>query len=333
MLHQERNRHVATHFLTLSRARTLSLATVFRMTDAEAEVLFRDLRWDGGAPHCPACGSLNPYEYRRKTGALQFECRDCKKRYTLTSQTLFASHKAPLRAYLACIAVAANEVKGKSALALSRDLGMSYKACWVLLHKIREAMAEEMKGRVVGGEGSTVEIDGGYFGGYVKPANLRKDRVDRRLRENMSGKRKVVVVVRERGGETLPGVFRSEAQAMGFIKARVRKHTKLQADEATSWDALHARFEMKRINHQEAYSFDGACTNWAESFFSRMRRGEIGHSHHVAGPYLLRYAQEAAWREDARRVDNGAQVRRITGLALSAKPSVDFCGYYQRHKD
>jgi hypothetical protein len=247
--------------------------------------------------------------------------------------TLFAFHKASLRAYLACIAVAMNEVKGKSALALSRDLGMSYKACWILLHKCREAMAEDMKGRMVGGKGETVEIDGAYFGGYVKPENLRKDRRDRRLRENMSGKRKVVVVVRERGGETLPGVFRSEAQALGFIKARVRKQTRLMADESASWDALHMRFEMKRINHEEAYSFDGACTNAAESFFSRLRRCEVGHAHHIAGPYLLRYAQESSWREDNRRVDNGSQVHRVAGLALHARPSVDFCGYYQRHKD
>ena len=65
---------------------------------------------------------------------------------------------------------------------------------------------------------------------------------------------------------------------------------------------------MKRINHQEAYSLDGACTNWAEEFFSRMRRAEIGHHHHIAGAYLLRYAQEASWREDNRRVSNGEQV-------------------------
>ena len=65
---------------------------------------------------------------------------------------------------------------------------------------------------------------------------------------------------------------------------------------------------MKRINHQEAYSLDGACTNWAEEYFSRLRRGEIGHHHHISGPYLLRYAQEAAFREDSRRVANGEQV-------------------------
>jgi hypothetical protein len=47
--------------------------------------------------------------------------------------------------------------------------------------------------------------------------------------------------------------------------------------------------------------------------------------------YLLRYAQESAWREDARRTDNGAQIRRVAELALKRGPSVDFCGYWQRH--
>jgi ISXO2-like transposase domain len=88
---------------------------------------------------------------------------------------------------------------------------------------------------------------------------------------------------------------------------------------------------MKRINHQEAYSLDGACTNWAEEFFSRMRRGEIGHHHHIAGPYLLHYAQEASWREDCRRMSNGEQVNRVAGLAMASKQSVDFSGYWQRH--
>ena len=118
---------------------------------------------------------------------------------------------------------------------------------------------------------------------------------------------------------------------MNWIKSRVETGTVVNADEAASWDGLHSRFEIKRINHQEAYSMDGACTNMAESYFSRIRRGEIGHHHHVSGPYLLRSAQESAWREDQRRVDNGAQVRRVTQPALTSKPSVDFSGYYQRH--
>src|SRR4051812_27661264 len=107
--------------------------------------------------------------------------------------------------------------------------------------------------------------------------------------------------------------------------------TVLNADEAAGWDALAKKYETRRINHREAYSDGEACTNQAESYFSRLRRADAGHHHHIAGPYLLRYAQESAWREDARRTDNGSQVRRIAELALRRSPSVDFSGHYQRH--
>jgi ISXO2-like transposase domain len=168
----------------------------------------------------------------------------------------------------------------------------------------------------------------------VKPANLKEHRLDRRLAHVQSGKRKVVVVVRERGAnKTVAGVFDHEASALAFLRARVDKGTLINADEASSWNDLHGRYEMVRINHQEAYSLNGACTNEAESFFSRMRRAEIGHHHHIAGPYLLRFAQEAAWREDNRRLANGEQVQAVSTLALRCKPSVDFCGYWQRAKN
>ena len=222
-------------------------------------------------------------------------------------------------------------MKGKSALALSRDLGLSYKSAFVLLHKLREAMAEEMKSRVVGGEGKEAEIDGGYFGGYVKPANFKENRVDRRRSNNKNGKRKVVVIIRERGGASVPAVFNSESKAASFIRARVAKGTVVHVDEARSWDGLHDRYEMKRIDHGKAYSYDGACTNQAEEYFSRLRRAEVGIHHHIAGAYLLRYAQESSWREDNRRVSNGDQVSRIASLAMKRGKSVDFTGYWQRH--
>jgi transposase-like protein len=324
---------VAQHFLLSRRAKSLTLAAVFGMSDAEAETLFRDLRWPetDGEPVCPHCGGLDAYEARRPNGSLRFRCKACAKDFTVTSGTLFASHKLPLKSYLGAIAIFCNEVKGKSALALSRDLGLSYKAAFVLAHKLREAMAEELRGRMIGGEGKIAEVDGGYFGGYIKPANYKENRRDRRLAKNQTGKRRVVVIVRERGGNGIPAVFKSEAEATAFITRRVRKGTVINADEANSWNDLHSRFEMHRINHQDAYSHDGACTNWAEEFFSRMRRAEIGHHHHIAGVYLLRYAQEATWREDNRRVDNGSQVHQLTRLALKRGKSVDFTGYWQRH--
>ena len=249
------------HFLLSAAARTLSLATVLRMSDADAEAVFAAIRWPAtdGRPVCP-------------------------------------------------------------------------KTAFVLAHKIREAMAASMKGAVIGGVGHTVEVDGCYVGGHIRPENEKKDRKDRRLAENQTGKCRVVVAMRERGGRTLTAVFSSEAASVAFIKARVDGATTVHADEAADWNALHARCVTKRINHQEAYSLDGACTNEAESFFSRIRRAEIGHHHHISGAYLARYAREAAFREDHRRTSNGEQLRIVVGLVTTNSPSVDFCGYWQRSR-
>ena len=80
-------------------------------------------------------------------------------------------------------------------------------------------------------------------------------------------------MIRERGegGKTLPDVFPSEAETLDFIRRQVPRETRLYADEAAGWNALHARYELHRINYAEAYSLGGAYhTNSAESFFSRM---------------------------------------------------------------
>ena len=323
---------MAQHYLLSAKARTLSIGQVLRMSDAQAETTFAAIRWadTNGKAVCPHCGCPTCYEARRPNGALRFRCKACRKDFSLTSGTLFAFHKMPLRQYLAAVVIFCNEVKGKSALALSRDLGCQYKTAFVLAHKLREAMASEITGLRLGGPGKVVEIDGGYFGGYIKPANHKANRVDRRLARNQNGKRQCVVVIRQRDGKVLPGAFRSESAALSFIRNRVARETEIMVDESSAWNDLSARYEVKVINHSLAYSDMGACTNGAESFFSRMRRAEAGHHHHIAGVYLGRYAQESAWREDMRRVDNGTQVGGVVRLALAAKPSVDFCGYWQR---
>jgi transposase-like protein len=323
---------MAQHFLLSAAARSLSPAKVMRMSEVEAETVFARLRWpqSDGKPVCPRCDCQNCYDCRRSQTQPRWRCKACRADFSATSGTLFAWHKLPLRTYLLAIALFCNEVKGKSMLALSRDLDVQYKTAFVLAHKLREAMACSVKALRIGGDGCTAEIDGAYFGGHIRPENLTAGRIDRRLAENRSGKRQVVVAMRERGGRTLAQVFPAEADAVATIRLRIAKGATVHADESTAWNPLHASFAMRRINHQDGYSIDGACTNGAESYFSRLRRGELGHHHHIAGPYLLRYAQEAAWREDLRRVSNGEQVYGVVGLAMQCRPSVDFCGYWQR---
>jgi transposase-like protein len=320
------------HFLPSATARSLGIASVMRMTTLQAEQAFAAIRWEEteGRPLCPHCACETCYEARRPNGAQRFRCKACRKDFSLTSGTLFAFHKMPLRTYLAAIVIFCNEVKGKSALALSRDLDLQCKTAFVLSHKLREAMATEIRGHMLGGPGKIVEIDGGYFVGYVKPANHKENRRDRRLARNQTGKRKCVVVIRQRDGVVLPAAFRSESAALSSIRNRAAREAEIMVDESTAWNDLSARYVVKTINNQLAYSDNGACTNGAESFFSRMRRAEAGHHHHIAGVYLGRYAQESAWREDHRRVANGSQVSGVVALAMKAKPSVDFCGYWQR---
>ena len=145
-----------------------------------------------------------------------------------------------------------------------------------------------MKARMIGGAGKVAEVDGGFFGGYVKPANLKENRRDRRLAKNQNGKRQCVVIVRERGGNSVPAVFKSESHAANFIKARVANGTKLNADEAGLAGITCTRISrspgstMKRRTALMTHAPIGA-----ESHFSRLRRAEIGHHHHVAGTYLL----------------------------------------------
>jgi hypothetical protein len=73
----------------------------------------------------------------------------------------------------------------------------------------------------------------------------------------------------------------------------------VHADQAASWDNLHERFEIERINHPEAYSLDGACTDMAEEYASRLYGTGIGIRRHVTGSNFIRYAQESSWREDS----------------------------------
>ena len=317
---------MAQHFLLSAKARTLSVVQVARMSEDEARSLFRSIRWadTDGEPVCPRCGCFAVNEYKSRP---IFKCKGCGHQFSITSGTIFASRKMPVRDILLAIAMFVNGAKGMSALQMSRNLDVQYKSAYVLLHKIREVMAAETADATLSGE---VEVDGAYFGGHVRPENRKEDRKDRRLKENQTGKRRVVVVMRQRGGRTLPFVFRSEDQSVPTIRARVASGTTVYADEASGWDELHATYETKRINHSLAFTDEGACTNQAESYFSRLRRAEWGQHHHISGRHLHAYAAEMAWREDHRRAPNGTLFTAVVDAALNAPVSRQWKGYWQR---
>jgi transposase-like protein len=126
-------------FVLSEYARSLSLTKVAQMSEADAEIAFRKVRWPhtNGEPVCPSCGESRVNDYRRQCGTTRWRCVNCRKDFSVTAGTLFNSRKHPLRIYLAAIAVFCNEQGSRTMLAISHDLGMSYSAAFALRRKLR----------------------------------------------------------------------------------------------------------------------------------------------------------------------------------------------------
>ncbi|MCF6433150.1 IS1595 family transposase [Leisingera sp. MMG026] len=315
------------NFLLSPEARDLPPIEVATMSEAQAYDMFCKIRWarTNGKPICPRCSSREYYPLTRRR---KFKCKHCHHQFSVTSGSLFAGRKLAFRVLLYAISLFVGAGKGYSAIQLSHGIGVQYKTAFVLLHKIREALSDFQSS--VEELVDEVEVDGAYFGGYVKPKNERKRRLDRRRKQYTSGKRLVVAVARERSGRTFATVAKREADAVLSIMSKVHGDATVFADEAAAWDDFHIWFLTYRINHAVSYADDGTSTNQAESFFSRIRRAEIGIYHHIAGAYLSAYAGELAWREDNRRVGSRSRLEFALSLALLHPVSRTWKGYWQR---
>jgi len=330
---------MAQHFLLSANARDLSLMKLFNMSEDEAFETFKAVRWSDtdGEPVCPSCGNIGDHYFLNTRK--QFRCKACNHTFSVTSGTLFASHKKPLKVYLIAIAIFTNAVKSISALQFSRDLDVQYKTAWVLYHKIRESLYLNQDETKLSG---VCEIDGVYVGNYIKPANNIEDRVDRR--KAFKPNKRTVISIRQRAevGDEVVGSIRTKTfitksenteDIKEVIYNSVELGSTIHADEHNGYDHFHAHFDMKRVNHSIEYkSKDGACNNQSESYNSRFRRMQYGQCHQISNLYLSNYANEIAYREDTRRMSNGAIFNDIFSKCLSTPVSNEFCGYWQGNK-
>jgi transposase-like protein len=324
---------MAQHFLLSARSRQLSLARVLRMTEDEAWETFVRLRWgENQEQTCPQCAVIGSHAFIRSRR--QWQCRDCSHRFSVTSGTVFAHRKLGFKVMLAAVALFVHSAKGMSALQLSRNLDVQYKTAYVLFQKLREALWRRRDTTPLSGE---VEMDGGYCHSYVRPKNKRKERVDRRLRENLNPLKRAVLVMRQRGnpGEgairTITEVIKQEndRDIPALVATHVEPGATIFADEHPAYAVLASRHPVRQVNHAEEYSADdGTNQNQAESFFTRLRRLMIGQIHKNAPKYLPYYAHEIAWREDTRR---RSSKDLFTGLMTSclATPSRNWAKYWQ----
>lgn len=319
------------HFLLTAKARTLSVRKVMELTDEQAFQVFKEVRWGlGEEVACPDCGSYRKH-YFIKTRR-QWRCKDCNHTFSVTSGTVFAFHKLPLRDYLAAIAIYTNAVKGLSALQLGRDLGVQYKTAFVLAHKIRESLIEHRDDAPLDGE---IHMDGTYVNGTIREKNKKEDRIDRRLAEHQKPTKRCIFVMRQKNDKTLTFVMKAENQTdVGKLaKDYIKKGSIICADESSAYDVLHAKFDTRRVNHSKEYRSEAGITNnLAESYFSRFRRMQYGQTHKFGNLYLANYANEAAYREDTRRLPNGEIFMDIVKKCAQTRTHHDWCGYWQGNK-
>jgi len=327
---------MAQHFLLSAKARKLNLIKLAQISETEAAEIFASLRWsdNDGEPVCPVCG--NTGKCYAIPSRRQWRCSECNHTFSVTSGTIFANHKLPLKTYLIAIALFTNAVKSLSALQLSRDLDCQYKTVWVLSHKIRESLLHHRDESELGG---VCEMDGVYVGHYIRPKNNIEKRIDRRKVTNPN--KRVVISLRQRGEEgtgavaTRTFILKSEnTRDISAIATRfVRPGAAIHADESNAYDDLHAHYDMYRVNHQVEYrSLDGACNNQSESYNARFRRMQYGQCHRIGTLYLSNYANEIAYREDTRRMDNLSIFKDITRKCANSMISNEFCGYWQGNK-
>lgn len=157
---------------TMNLSNLSKLAKYFSDEDA-ARGLLEEMRW-GKTPTCPHCGGLEPYTLTAKPTSKKpgrkglYKCKACRKQFTVTVGTVFEDSRIPISKWLLAIHLIASSKKGMSAPQIHRNLGISYKAAWFMMHRLRYAMKQ---GPLSGLMKGTVEIDETYVGGkqrYVK---------------------------------------------------------------------------------------------------------------------------------------------------------------------
>lgn len=321
---------MAVHLGPASLLAQVKPSQVASWTEDEARAAFVAYRFAarGGAPFCEACDCDAVYAYKSRP---IYKCKMCGRQFSLTSGTPWAHLKLTFKKLMMVLAQF-NHATGNVRLSeVTDDLGIAYKTVWVWFHKFRESLAARAESQTLGGE---VEIDGGFFGGHIRPKNMQKTKKDlRKVPYKASDKRLCVVVAKERGGNIRTWVAKDESHAKKWIRGALEEGTTVFGDQNPAWGWLRPFFQVFQVNHSQAYYTPEACTNNAESFFASMRAAERSHRH-IAHHYLDLYAADTAWRVVRNGQGRKGKLASFAGLmaAMSAPGKSEFRGYWQSRR-
>lgn len=300
---------------------TLFQAIQYFADENEAVEYVASFRWPSGEQECPHCGSVAMHYFLKPRRA--WKCRDCRKVFSVKVGTIFEDSPVKLGKWLPAMWLLANCKNGISSYELARDLGVTQKTAWFMLHRIRLAMQagsfeKKMRGKV--------EADETYIGGKAKNMHLAKRK---RVIRGTGGMDKIAVMgllERPRGAEhSLVRTTVLDKVTKRRIQAEIDKHiapgATVMTDKFLSYSGVKVNHVHEVIDHAVAYVRGSVHTNGLENFWSLVKRTLHGTYVSIEPFHVFRYLDEQAFRFNNRKANDGQRfirlVREIVGKRLT----------------
>ena len=285
-------------------------------------------RWPNGVI-CPICGSTKVSAFNPTRRTWKCGSHHARREFSVKVGTVMEDSPIGLDKWMMATWMVTNCKNGISSYEIGRDVKVTQKSAWFMLHRIRLAMQDEFFGSKLGGE---VEEDETFIGG--KARNMHKSKkIGKGYQHRGIVNKTIVMGMLERGGRVRTKVVedREKQTLHAHVAECIAEGTNVYSDEWGPYNGLDEKFVHQVINHAEKYVDGRVHTNGLENFWSLLKRGISGTYVSVEPFHLFRYLDEQMFRfnnrkelDDAGRFNLVVQQiagKRITFAQLTGKPN------------